>query len=93
MNIISQSYVVNSCSPFESEKQCGKLLYAVIITSLVVGGESLPVGCGIFVCLFVFFFFLGFQLTAEPWHHQARPPAPLNKGVSTASGYITAKYY
>ena len=42
--------------------------------------------------LFIYYYylyinFLIFNFTTRPWHHQARPPAPLNKGVSTASAY------
>ena len=30
---------------------------------------------------------IGVQLKIRPWHHQARPSAPLNIGVSAASAH------
>jgi len=36
--------------------------------------------------------FFGVQITTEPWRHQARPPAPLNKSVSPTSDYNHASH-
>ena len=42
----------------------------------------------LFIYYFLFIYILlVFNFTTRPWHHQARPPSPLNKGVSTASAY------